>query len=98
TLTLPSHPTRRSSDLQNRLPGFIDDRLICRRIEPTVLNSPQDGESDHRCSRELRIRARIIDNLPPETVRILKLDELRHVSLIGRSEEHTSELQSPDHL
>src|SRR5207244_13629301 len=67
-LTLPSFPTRRSSDLR--------PRLLERRVH-RLARAPVGDRPPRRLRRDRAGRA----------------DRDRH-----RSEEHTSELQSPDHL
>src|SRR5207244_12850792 len=92
--TLPSHslhsfPTRRSSDLKAILPGttpVIFGRAAGRpdeRIDVYLLADADAGKAD---------MATCIIIGSPET-RIIKRGEQP-----ARSEEHTSELQSPDHL
>src|SRR5207244_5649789 len=85
-LALPSFPTRRSSDL-------------VRRVEEAELAQARELAGDEAVEAQLvpRRQAEV------DVTRVaLGLVELRHVGdrRAGghRSEEHTSELQSPDHL
>src|SRR5207244_576318 len=93
TPPLPPFPTRRSSDLERQLPGPMTvtgrrrDRLIVARSGFQSSDGPLRAEPD----REL---AGTFPRKDPD-----------HVAAHGivdcfqqRSEEHTSELQSPDHL
>src|SRR5207244_5355429 len=87
----PSFPTRRSSDLDAR----------------DALGERQRGESDHRLGDRLEgarderrvlrevVREPRARELPRERERREERGQDRRVA---RSEEHTSELQSPDHL
>src|SRR5207244_12485867 len=82
---LHSFPTRRSSDLLDSLV----ESLPTARLLLLVNYRPeyQHGWGSKTYYTQLRL-----DPLPP-----LSAHELLH-ALLGRSEEHTSELQSPDHL
>src|SRR5262249_46445623 len=64
-----------SGAAQNGLPGFVDDWLIGAAVNPSVFDPAQHREADHCCCRELRVRARMIHNLAPETVLILELGQ-----------------------
>src|SRR5207244_8151901 len=97
TSDLPSSPTRRSSDLAARWA----DTIVCV------------SEAEHRRGVEAVVRAayRVIPNGVDLQVftaaddderracrERLGLDPERPLAVCVRSEEHTSELQSPDHL
>src|SRR5207244_10240650 len=90
---LPSFPTRRSSDLSvatscSNLTPFVGSKQSCSarasRIEPPRSTSMRD---DGQCpTGQCHDRGA---SRPSPAAR---------VSVMSRSEEHTSELQSPDHL
>src|SRR5207244_10605681 len=95
---LPSFPTRRSSDLVvgarrllDAVARFVDDRLD---DAPQIAGLSIDGELPIRARAVGEDRADVLNlAAAPELVDDIvdKREELR-------SEEHTSELQSPDHL
>src|SRR5207244_10910011 len=91
---LPSFPTRRSSDLLPEGARIVSASPDARRgAYAGGWYSPQDEGS--------MLVGRLVAPLPGETV----IDACAgsggktiHLAALMRSEEHTSELQSPDHL
>src|SRR5207244_11066192 len=91
---LPSFPTRRSSDLSidaseaNRLCEGLVQSLLTRLDAPddsmVLLLTQLDPSTTRPLARELALQVCSENNLDPNG--------------LDRSEEHTSELQSPDHL
>src|SRR5207244_9956351 len=86
---LPSFPTRRSSDLTLDLLGHCGEVLVERR--PGVDQPGRIAADDPRVGARERERSRVGS---------ADRDDLaaRQLEPGHRSEEHTSELQSPDHL
>src|SRR5207244_12216595 len=82
---LPSFPTRRSSDLGRGSGSFGSTR---RAVGPTHTTPPL-GRSG--AARGRGVRARPVRAKGPLRKRVA-------ATVPRRSEEHTSELQSPDHL
>src|SRR5207244_10505162 len=85
---LPPFPTRRSSDLRGRASRSVDERPLLERSITGRLSGP--------AAMELRV--------PAPVTRFLRARRRLRQWWCGasersqRSEEHTSELQSPDHL
>src|SRR5207244_11484172 len=92
--TLPSIPTRRSSDLQTRLSEHIE---VLKILEP-----PMAARAATHASQEAIADMAEILQRQAEKVRRgepgIEEDSEFHYAIALRSEEHTSELQSPDHL
>src|SRR5207244_8471138 len=91
--SLHSFPTRRSSDLLEA-PDAAEQPLDRRTVEPCC-RLVEDDEAGAE-----REGARDLDELPllHSQVAGKPLDVDVELPLVERSEEHTSELQSPDHL
>src|SRR5207244_9765259 len=91
----PSHPppTRRSPDLdrikkENAHPGTTDWQLTYTRVDP---------KTKHRCPWIEGFAGRASVR-PGEKIDLFVSTNPASPFVIDRSEEHTSELQSPDHL
>src|SRR5207244_6902568 len=68
-----------------------------RRVRPSLTGHPAPPDWTHRTDSSARLssgRAGLADLLPLTVGRAARARARLH----GRSEEHTSELQSPDHL
>src|SRR5207244_12473585 len=90
---LPLLPTRRSSDLARRLvPAAPQGLDRPHHVGPAPVLRPDGHQADPEVHRPLQAedRPRALGAVAPA------LAALR--APIARSEEHTSELQSPDHL
>src|SRR5207244_11258656 len=92
-----SSPTRRSSDLSHRVAGEGGNARSALTREAVVVGNerqPRDGHRDHQ------VDARP-EGKPPSPGALQAAPKWPDVTtriVIQRSEEHTSELQSPDHL
>src|SRR5205807_9036680 len=95
---VPSFPTRRSSDLakdkRGEAPFSVDANLLHASSEGKVLEDPSQEVPDYVYSRTLDPQA------APDRPTYVEVEFERGdaVALDGRSEEHTSELQSPCNL
>src|SRR5207244_12975106 len=89
-----SFPTRRSSDLSVAAGEKID---LFAGLLPSILahDSHEHAEDFHVVSED-RLH-RLVRRLKADPVPFLE-DSLERGATVIRSEEHTSELQSPDHL
>src|SRR5207244_6621741 len=85
----PSFPTRRSSDLSNAHLAFGKGTHFC-------LGAPLARLELEVAFQQLALRLKTIELAPGKTFEYNPSFVLR--GLKARSEEHTSELQSPDHL
>src|SRR5207248_9917277 len=94
---IPAFPTRRSSDLAAITLGEVEDYGADPRPQPVGLVSSVGTMPEHR-------RRGLAGWLVAEVLRRLRAAGARHASLYVdgmspmRSEEHTSELQSPYEL
>src|SRR5437870_952640 len=89
---LPSFPTRRSSDLEQRLP---------RRLRPAIGILAVGVAVVRIAHARLRARAGAFDEPQLDQLAVgarLRRECERGVVAVARSEEHTSELQSRGHL
>src|SRR5207244_7507962 len=92
---LSPFPTRRSSDLRDLYarfrenPGFQQTRALIRLMRIVTSRLWASGEAE----RKSLISVHDFDLNDQEA-----LSEFRQINPTLRSEEHTSELQSPDHL
>src|SRR5438552_13914306 len=89
--TRHSFPTRRSSDLQlaQAVATLANDGVMFRPHLVNYIENPITGERTHvepEASKTIALKARNLE--------VVK----RAMVGVNRSEEHTSELQSPDHL
>src|SRR5207244_12623585 len=93
----PSFPTRRSSDLVDAEgldgPGRVDERLAL--ADAGAGGGEVDDVGAEAAGGQAEAGARPRGRLEEEVDDHLALEV---VALAARSEEHTSELQSPDHL
>src|SRR5438552_9070240 len=88
--TLPSFPTRRSSDLDDARNGLV-------RVVPHHPPAPHDLRKVHDLHM-ISIRTLTDGGQQPIDIAHQLSDWLGQATQSLRSEEHTSELQSPDHL
>src|SRR5207244_13617215 len=91
---LHSFPTRRSSDLVVRF--LLEHRMASKQsqAEDPIFVSRNGRPLNHR-----NVARRGFEPAAAEAgIEGVSFHDLRHATLRWRSEEHTSELQSPDHL
>src|SRR5207244_13027345 len=92
---LPSFPTRRSSDLDARF------ALVLGIAQPGAGGGQRLGKLTRSYPERTKREIEVLELAPHERHRDAKtlLDHLAvALGAAARSEEHTSELQSPDHL
>src|SRR5207244_9345530 len=94
---LPAFPTRRSSDLS----GKTSIGISFRRWAPKYVRPRPSATMIKRKRRLVPTTHRIMTLLPPNCYSPFTPTSVPYSSgtpTVTRSEEHTSELQSPDHL
>src|SRR5207244_10947501 len=97
-LALHSFPTRRSSDLSARPSRrVVRPRLRVHRLPPLHATAEEEAAGAPRGSRGRPADAAGASNSAPSEGAIAAFDAGDQATA-RRSEEHTSELQSPDHL
>src|SRR5207244_13126509 len=92
---LPSFPTRRSSDLVDLVIQYMSPR----QVNSLVQRVGRSGHTLTRTSKGILVAVSTEDLL--ESVAVIELAQegrIEPTKVPVRSEEHTSELQSPDHL
>src|SRR5207244_13025893 len=93
---LPSFPTRRSSDLSHHKIDSARKPVKWRHRDGRGARNTDFGRHGRRTSRDRKVRSR---NRIRHIYRVRESSAgPSHCCKIVRSEEHTSELQSPDHL
>src|SRR5207244_11492333 len=93
-LALHSFPTRRSSDLQRSRVGYHDELEVRQSVLLVVTVPLPEIPAGQRNDKGVRSQSTAIRSSPARE----GIEGRRPPSSEERSEEHTSELQSPDHL
>src|SRR5207244_12813408 len=91
-------PTRRSSDLEDRLAPELRALSIRNPRMPIVANVDAEPKRDADAAIEALVHQVSAPVRWEDVVGRLASEGVTTYVEVGRSEEHTSELQSPDHL